>query len=158
MLARHPTTQLHTQGEREIRKKNTYSIRPCGPREVYPIANITRPAVHTAPKLAAKTGYWRPETSRAPRKGVRFSVKFAWARWAIFHHSQSNPLFTHTLNDQGRWLAVLGRGDGRTAVELVRLGVLLGLLGRGKRVGVGDAGLLAAGPGEEGVQGVDEEG
>jgi hypothetical protein len=49
-------------------------------------------------------------------------------------------------------------GGFRTAVERKCLGVLLGLLGRGIRVGVGDAGLLAAVPGEEAVQGVDEEG
>jgi hypothetical protein len=65
-------------------------------------------------------------------------------------------VYTHTNTLKG-WLGWGGK-DGRTAVELECLGVLLGLLGRGIRVGVGDAGLLAAVPGEEAVQGVDEEG
>ena len=78
-------------------------------------------------------------------------MKFAWARWAILNR-QFGYFYLHTSSRDG-WI-----GDGRTAVERICLGVLLGLLGRGIRVGVGDAGLLAAVPGEEAVQGVDEEG
>lgn len=45
-----------------------------------------------------------------------------------------------------------------TAVELVGVGVLLGLLVRSIGVGVGDAGSLAELAGARHVQGVDEEG
>lgn len=39
-----------------------------------------RPTTHEAPRAALATGVCRPEMSRAPRKGVRFSVKLLWAR------------------------------------------------------------------------------
>lgn len=72
-------------------------------------------------------------------------MKFAWARWAV--------AVQFTLS-----LSVQPFVKGHTAVEGKRLGVLLGLLGAGVGVGVLDAGVVAAGHGQEDVQGVDEEG
>lgn len=64
--------------------EETYSRRPLGPLlEVYPAVYTTREVSHRAPSAAAGTGKRRPATTRVARKGVRFSVKLAWARWAV---------------------------------------------------------------------------
>lgn len=93
--------------------------------------------------MAAARGNLSPVTSMAITAGVRFSVKLAWARWAAEGVSH---------------LTFKGREGQHTAVELERLGVLVGDLLRGVRDGVLDPAGLALGRGQEHVVGVDEDG
>ena len=75
--------------------------------------------------------------------GVRFSVKLAWARWAL-----------------GWSAAILHLEAERrhTTVKLERLRILVGKLLRGVGGGVLDTAGLALGRGEERVIDIDEEG
>lgn len=131
----------------------TYSMRPLGPlSEVYPTVYTTRAASHAVPKLAAGTGKRRPAMKRVVRKGVRFSVKLAWARWAICDMKKI-PLISFIHLTYSESLAAplssflshsfLQGGKEPTAVQPVRSRVLLGLLRRGVAVWVADAARLA---------------
>lgn len=77
----------------------THRIRPSGPLDVYPMANARRDRDQAPPRVAAKVGYLSPEMSRAPRNGVRFSVKLLWARWAVsVQRSRSVILVPEVIN------------------------------------------------------------
>lgn len=78
------TTVINTVSTHHIleRENKTYIILPSGPLLVYPKANNTLAKAQRPPRAPANLGYWSPEMRREPRKGVRFSVKLLWARWA----------------------------------------------------------------------------
>lgn len=95
----------------------------------------TREVSQPAPITAAGMGNRVPAISIEVRYGVRFSVKLAWARWA------DSPGKTELESvDQFFRMDLPPRPGGvLTAVQLVRSGVLLRLLGCRVRVGVPDA-------------------
>lgn len=92
-----------------------------------PMVYTMRETSQPAPITAACTGYRVPEISSVAMKGVRFSVKLACARWAVYVVSSVSTV----LKGQ--------KTIGLTAVQLVRGGAVLCLLVRGVCVRVADA-------------------